>query len=156
MRLRSKDTTCRPRVSRCKPRHACRCDGSWQERRALLTPLSMTILAARAHGKAVLDGVHLDLEDANGFALACAQGRAMGFDGKTLIHPKTISVANQAFAPAKAEVERAKRIIEAFSVAAEAGSALVVHNGQLIEELHLREAKRLVSLAEAVSHCKDE
>ena len=128
-----------------------RCDGSWSQRAALLPSLSLIVLAARAHGKAVLDGVHLDLKDAEGFAASCEQGRSLGFDGKTLIHPSTIAAANAAFAPSYSDVARARRIIEAFAAAADAGSALVVLDGKLVEELHVREAQRLVALAEAIT-----
>ena len=128
-----------------------RCDGAYQDRLALVPSLSLIVLAARAHGKAVLDGVHLDLDDEAGLIKACQQGRALGFDGKTLIHPKTITVANEAFAPSEAEVARARRVIEAFAEASDAGSALVVLDGRLVEELHVREAQRLVALADAIS-----
>jgi citrate lyase subunit beta / citryl-CoA lyase len=127
-----------------------RCDGQWQQRAALLSSLSLTVLAARAHGKAVLDGVHLDLKDDAGFKTSCEQGRALGFDGKTLIHPNTLAVANETFAPSEAQVARARHIIGAFAAAVEAGSALVVLDGKLVEELHVREAQRLVAMAEAI------
>ena len=108
------------------------------------------MLAARAHGKACLDGVHLDLNDEEGFAYACEQGRRLGFDGKTLIHPKTVSAANAAFAPSTAEVAHAQRVIAAFDEAASRGSALVVLEGKLVEELHVRAAERLVALDAAI------
>lgn len=127
-----------------------RCDGSWAERAALLPHLSQIVLAARAHGKACLDGVHMDLTDDAGLEASCAQGRALGFDGKTLIHPKTLAAANRAFAPSEAEAERARRVVAAFEEAAAAGSALVVLDGKLVEELHVREARRLLALHESV------
>jgi citrate lyase subunit beta/citryl-CoA lyase len=127
-----------------------RCDGSWAERAALLSHLSSIVLAARAHGKACLDGVHLDLSDDAGFEASCLQGRALGFDGKTLIHPKTLAVANRVFAPSAAEVQRAKEIVAAFAEAASSGSALVVLDGKLVEELHVRSAHRLLALDAAI------
>ena len=127
-----------------------RCDGAWAERAALLPHLSQIVLAARAHGTACLDGVHIDLSDDAGFERSCAQGRALGFDGKTLIHPKTLGVANRAFTPSPAEVEHARRVVAAFEAAAAAGSAVVVLDGRLVEELHVRMAKRLLALSEAI------
>ena len=127
-----------------------RCDGGWAERAALLPHLSQIVLAARAHGKACLDGVHMDLADDAGLEAACAQGRALGFDGKTLIHPRTLAAANRAFAPSAAEVERARRVVAAFEEARAAGSALVVLDGKLVEELHVRSARRLLALDAAV------
>ena len=87
------------------------------QRLPVLTSLSLCILAARAYGLAILDGVHLDLQDDEGFAASCVQGKELGFDGKTLIHPKTIAVANEVFAPSPAEVEQAHKIIAAHAEA---------------------------------------
>jgi citrate lyase subunit beta/citryl-CoA lyase len=117
----------------------------------VLTALSLVVLAARAHGLAALDGVHLDLEDDAGLAAACAQGRDLGFDGKTLVHPRTIEAANRAFSPDAGEVERARRVIEAHAEAAGAGRGVVVVDGRLVEALHVEAARRLVALAEAVA-----
>lgn len=127
-----------------------RCDGAWADRKALLPALSQIVLAARAYGKAVLDGVHLDIRDAAGFERACAQGRALGFDGKTLIHPSTLEVANATFAPSEAEVEHARCVIAAFETTAAAGDALVVLDGKLVEELHVRASQRILELHGAV------
>ena len=127
-----------------------RCDGAWEGRAALLHSLSHTVLAARAAGIAVLDGVHLDIKDLAGFEASCVQGRALGFDGKTLIHPSTIGIANTVFAPSASEVARARRVIAAFEEAAAAGSALAVLDGKLIEQLHVRESERLLALASAI------
>ena len=112
--------------------------------------LSHCVLVARAYGLAVVDGVHLDLDDAEGFAYACQQGLEMGFDGKTLIHPKTIDKANEVFGPSEAEVAWAKTIIDAFEAAQKEGKGVVVVNGKLVENLHVAEAKRLVALAEMI------
>jgi citrate lyase subunit beta / citryl-CoA lyase len=122
-----------------------------RERLPMLTSLSLCLLAARAHDIAIVDGVHLDLADDEGFAYSCRQGLEMGFDGKTLIHPKTIDVANEVFAPSADAVDWAKRIIEAHGEATAAGQGVVLVDGQLIENLHVEAAHRLVSLADAIA-----
>jgi len=99
----------------------------------------------------VLDGVHLDLNDDAGFRAACVQGCELGFDGKTLIHPKTVPVANEVFAPSEAEVTQARKIIAAHAEAAAAGKGVVLLDGKLIENLHVEMAKRTMTLAEAVA-----
>ena len=121
------------------------------DRLPLLTSLQLVLLAARAHRLTALDGVHLDLADDAGFAAACAQGRALGFDGKTLIHPKQIAPANAAFAPSADEVAQASRIIAAHEAALAGGRGIVVVDGRLIENLHVEEARRTVALAEAIT-----
>jgi citrate lyase subunit beta/citryl-CoA lyase len=122
-----------------------------RERLPLVTALGLVLLAARAHGRAVLDGVHLDLGDAEGFAAACHQGRELGFDGKTLIHPDQIGPANQIFAPTAEEVARARRIIAGYAEAVAAGQGAVRIEGRLVEALHVEEARRTVALAEAIA-----
>ena len=117
------------------------------ERLPVLTSLSFCILAARAYGLAVVDGVHLDLQDDVGFAAACRQGRELGFDGKTLIHPKTIAAANEAFAPSAEEIVWSQKIIAAHSEAAAEGKGVVVVDGKLIENLHVESAQRVVAMA---------
>ncbi len=117
----------------------------------MLTALSQCILAARAYGLAILDGVYLDLADDEGFAASCAQGADLGFDGKTLIHPKTIAAANAAFAPSEAEVAWARRIIAAHGEAEAAGKGVVLVDGKLIENLHVAAAGRTVALAEQIA-----
>ncbi len=122
-----------------------------QMRLPVLASLSVCLLAARAYGLAILDGVHLDLADDEGFRLACEQGKELGFDGKTLIHPKTLAVANDVFSPSQSEVSQARRIIEAFSAASAEGKGVVVLDGKLIENLHVETAKRTVALADAIA-----
>jgi len=118
-----------------------------RDRLPLLTSLSLAVLAARAHGLAILDGVHLDLSDNEGFAAACRQGRELGFDGKTLIHPKQIATANAAYGPTKEEIEWSRRIIAAHGEAVAAGKGVVLVDGRLIENLHVENARRLLVLA---------
>jgi len=120
-------------------------------RAEVLTALSLVVLAARAHGLACLDGVHLDLADEAGFEGQCRQGRDLGFDGKTLIHPKTIAAANLAFAPGAEELEAARRILVAYAEAESFGKGVVVVDGRLVEALHVEAARRLLALAEAVA-----
>ncbi len=121
------------------------------ERLPMITSLGLCLLAARAYGLAVLDGVHLDLNDDEGFAASCRQGRELGFDGKTLIHPKTIAACNAAFAPDDEEIAQAHRIIAAHAEAAAAGKGVVLVDGKLVENLHVENAHRLVTLAEAIT-----
>jgi citrate lyase subunit beta/citryl-CoA lyase len=121
-----------------------------RDRLPLITALGLAMLAARAHGLAILDGVHLDLADEEGFALVCRQGRELGFDGKTLIHPKQIGPANAAFAPSAEEIEWSRRIIAAHAAAAAAGKNVVLVDGKLIEILHVENARRLIELAEGI------
>jgi citrate lyase subunit beta/citryl-CoA lyase len=122
-----------------------------RDRLPMLTALGLCLLAARAYRLAILDGVHLDLADDEGFSAACRQGRELGFDGKTLIHPKTIAAANAAFAPAAEEVEQSRRIIAAHAAAQAAGKGVVLVDGKLIENLHVEAAHRTVALAERIA-----
>jgi citrate lyase subunit beta / citryl-CoA lyase len=121
------------------------------DRLPLLTSLGLVLLAARAFRLAALDGVHLDLGDEEGFAAACRQGRELGFDGKTLIHPKQIAAANAAFAPAADEVAWSRRIIAAHEEAERAGKGIVLVDGKLIENLHVEDAHRTVALAAEIA-----
>ena len=121
------------------------------ERLGFMAALNLCVLAARAHGLDVLDGVHLDLEDDAGLRQACQQGRELGFDGKTLIHPRQLEAANAVFAPAAEELDRAREIIAAWREASARGSAVVVVGGRLVENMHVAEAERLIAVAEAVA-----
>jgi citrate lyase subunit beta/citryl-CoA lyase len=121
------------------------------DRLPLLTSLQLVLLAARAHGLAALDGVHLDLADDEGFRVVCAQGRALGFDGKTLIHPKQIAPANVAFAPSADEIAEAQTIIAAHEATLAAGKGIVVVDGRLVENLHVEAAHHTLALAEAIA-----
>jgi citrate lyase subunit beta/citryl-CoA lyase len=122
-----------------------------RDRLPLLTALGLVLLAARAHGRAVLDGVQLDLADAEGFAASCRQGRELGFDGKTLIHPQQIEPANAAFSPSPDEIDRGRRIIAAYADATAAGKGAIRVEGRLVEALHVEEARRVLALAEAIA-----
>ncbi len=121
------------------------------DRLPLLTSIGLAILAARAHGLAVLDAPHFNLDDDPGFERACRQGKAFGFDGKSLLHPKTIAVANDVYGPSGEEIAWARRVIAAWSEAAAAGKGVTLLDGKLIENLHVAEAERAIALAECIS-----
>ena len=114
------------------------------------TALSLSVLAARAHQLCVLDGVHLSLDDEDGLRQSCIQGRDMGFDGKTLIHPSQIAFANQIFGPSLEEIDEARQRITAYEAAISSGAGIAVLNGKLVEELHIQDAKRILALANAI------
>jgi citrate lyase subunit beta/citryl-CoA lyase len=122
-----------------------------RDRLPLMTALGLVLLAARAHQRAVLDGVSLDLSDAEGFEIACRQGRDLGFDGKTLIHPQQIAPANVAFSPPSEEIARARRLVDAYAEAVAAGKGVARIEGRLVEALHVEEAERTLALAEAIA-----
>ncbi len=121
------------------------------DRLALQTGLGLCLLAARAHGRVIVDGVFNAFKDDEGLAAECAQGRDMGFDGKTLIHPAQLPIANAAFAPSEAEIDLARRQIEAFDEAIAAGQAVAVVDGKIVENLHIVTAKALLAKAEAIA-----
>jgi citrate lyase subunit beta / citryl-CoA lyase len=120
-------------------------------RRALLPHLATALLAARESGKVILDGVFNDVRDLDGFEAECAQGVEFGFDGKTLIHPGQIDIANQAWAPTDDEVGHARRVIAAFDAAVADGRGVVTVDGRMIENLHVANAQRTLAIAEAIS-----
>lgn len=120
-------------------------------RAGLQYSLGRCVLAARASDKEIFDGVYLDLEDAAGFAQSCQQGRELGFDGKTLIHPKQLAVANDVFGPSAAELVRARDIIAAWQHAAAEGKGVVVVDGKLVEGMHVDEARRQLAIADAIN-----
>ena len=120
-------------------------------RQPLLASLSMAVLGARAAGVVVLDGVFNDLDDASGFESECVQGRQLGMDGKTLIHPKQLEPCNRVFAPSEDEVANAREVIEAFEQATAEGKGVVTVNGKLIENLHVEQARRTVAQHEAIT-----
>ncbi len=122
-----------------------------RDRMPMVTSLGICLLTARAYDLAILDGVHLDLRDDKGLAYSCRQGLDMGFDGKTLIHPRTIEIANEIFAPSPEEVEWSHKIIRAHAAALAQGTGVAVYEGKLIENLHVENARRLVAMAEAIA-----
>jgi citrate lyase subunit beta / citryl-CoA lyase len=122
-----------------------------EDRLAIMPSLGLCLLAARAAGLPILDGVHLDLNDDAGFAAACRQGADMGFDGKTLIHPKTIAACNAAFGPSAADIEWSRKVIAAFEAAAANHEGVIVVDGKLVEHLHVESARRTVALADAIA-----
>jgi citrate lyase subunit beta / citryl-CoA lyase len=114
-------------------------------REPLTTSLSLCLLGARAAGKMILDGVYNDLRDLDGFEAECLQGRRLGFDGKTLIHPGQVDICNRVFSPSDAELEQARRVIDAFEEAARAGAGVVTVDGRMIEQLHVEGARRVLA-----------
>lgn len=120
-------------------------------REPLLTGLGLCLLAARAAGKVILDGVYNDIRDEAGFEAECRQGRRMGFDGKTLIHPSQLEPCNRIYAPSEDEVARARSIIAAFEEAEAAGRGVVTVDGRMIENLHVEQARRTLAIAEAIA-----
>ena len=121
------------------------------DRAPMLTALQTTVLAARGNGLFVLDGVHVDLNDTTGFEAACRQGRDMGFDGKTLVHPKQIDAANRIFAPSEDDVAHASKLIAAHQEAQARGAGVTTLDGRLVESLHVEQAERLIAKAEAIA-----
>jgi citrate lyase subunit beta/citryl-CoA lyase len=120
------------------------------DRTGLVPALASCVLAARARGLDILDGVHVDLSDADAFRASCNQGRALGFDGKTLIHPDQIDVANQMFGVTADQAARAAEIIAAWEEVAEDGRGVAVVDGQMIEKLHADQARRVLALRAAI------
>jgi len=119
-------------------------------RAPMLPWLSMCVAAARVHGIDILDGVYNDIGNADGFINECRQGVDLGFDGKTLIHPSQIEPCNVAFSPSPAEVEWARKMIEAFDLPENRGKGVVSIDGRMVERLHADMARRTVAIAEAI------
>ena len=117
-------------------------------RAPLLTALSLALLAGRRAGIAVLDGVWNDVQDLDGFEAECRQGRDLGFDGKTLIHPGQVGPCNDVFAPSAEEVEDARALVDAWEAAA--GAGVVTHRGRMVENLHVDIARRVIATDEAI------
>jgi citrate lyase subunit beta/citryl-CoA lyase len=130
-----------------KELHAARVPG----RAPLVPSLAQCLLAVRAAGKVLLDGVYNDIKDEAGFAAECAQGREMGFDGKTLIHPSQVEPCNAAFAPSSAEVEQAEKIIAAWEEAEAEGRGVVTVDGRMVENLHVEESRRVLAITQAIA-----
>ena len=121
------------------------------DRLPMITSLSMMLLAAKAHGIVAIDGVYNKFKDDEGLAAECAQGRDMGFEGKTLIHPAQVAVCNEAFSPSAEEIDLAERQIAAFEETEASGQGVAVVDGKIVENLHVETARKILALAEAVS-----
>jgi (3S)-malyl-CoA thioesterase len=121
------------------------------DRLPLVTALQLCLLAARAHGLVALDGVYNAFKDREGLRAESEQGRDMGFDGKTLIHPDQLAVANEVFAPSEAEIALARRQIAAFEEAEAAGQGVAVVDGRIVENLHVATARATLAKAEAIA-----
>lgn len=125
------------------------------ERSAILTSLSLVILAARAYGRAVVDGITSDFKDMHSFEYACRLGRDMGFDGKSLVHPAQLAYSNDAYTPKATEIHEARIIIKALKDANEAGKGTVVVDDKLVEHHHVRAAERLIKLSEMITKLEE-
>lgn len=121
----------------------------------LLHSLSRIVLAARAAGVAALDGVHLSVRDLEAFRRECVQGRELGFDGKTLIHPATVDIANEEFGPSERDIAWASRVIDAYNRAKDQGQGVAEVDGKLIETMHVTDAHRVLQVAAAISNHLD-
>lgn len=122
-----------------------------QDRMNLSAALGLSVLAGRANGLAVIDGVYNDIQNAAGFVEVCQQGRGFGFDGKTLIHPSQIEPCNTVFAPSTAEVEAARKIIAAFELPENKGKGAIKLDGRMVELLHAEIARQTVALDDAIT-----
>jgi citrate lyase subunit beta / citryl-CoA lyase len=121
-------------------------------RAPLLTGLGLALLAARAEGKVILDGVYNDVKNLEGFEAECVQGRELGFDGKTLIHPGQVEPCNRVFAPTEAQIEESRAVLRAWEEALAGGQGVATVNGRMIENLHVENAKRVLAVAEAIAN----
>jgi citrate lyase subunit beta/citryl-CoA lyase len=113
--------------------------------------LSMAVLAARAEKLFVLDGVYNDFQNAKGFEAECAQGRALGMDGKTIIHPNQVAAANRTFTPSEAEVSEAREIMAAFAKPENKDKGVIALNGRMVERLHAKIAERTLKLVDIIA-----
>jgi (3S)-malyl-CoA thioesterase len=121
------------------------------DRLALQAGLGLCLLAARAHGRVIVDGVYNAFKDEDGLRAECEQGRDMGFDGKTLIHPAQLAIANEAFAPSDVEIALAERQIAAFAAAKAAGQGVAVVDGKIVENLHIVTAEATLAKARVIA-----
>ncbi|MGV6848738.1 MAG: HpcH/HpaI aldolase/citrate lyase family protein [Marinibacterium sp.] len=121
------------------------------DRLPLITGLGLCLLAARAHGRIIIDGVYNAFRDGDGLRAECEQGRDMGFDGKTLIHPAQIDITNDVFAPSQEDIDLARRQIAAFDLAQAKGEAIAVVDGRIVENLHVATAREILAKAKAIA-----
>lgn len=126
-----------------------------QDRVGLLHALSQCVMAARANNLDIIDGVFIDLNDQDGFRSHCEQGAALGFDGKSVIHPKQLEIANEVFSPSEQELARARQIFTAWQQAEENGQGVVLVDGKLVERLHVDEAIRHYKIAETIEELEN-
>ena len=124
--------------------------GHTSDRLAFLFSISAALAAARAYGLAAIDGVFNDTGDEPGFAAECEQGRVLGFDGKSLIHPAQIGSANRVFSPSEAELNYAREVVEAFELPGNRGRGVISVNGRMVELLHLEQARKLIAIDDAI------
>ncbi len=122
------------------------------DRLPMISSLSICLLAARAEGLVIVDGVYNAFKDDEGLKVECDQGRDMGFDGKTLIHPAQVAVCNEAFAPSAAEIDLAKRQIAEFEEVEAAGGGVAVVDGKIVENLHVATARQILAKSEAIAN----
>jgi citrate lyase subunit beta/citryl-CoA lyase len=118
--------------------------------------LSLAVLGARAAGKSILDGVFNAIDDEPGFRAEAQQGREMGFDGKTLIHPSQVAPANELFGPSETELADARKIVSAYQQAEAAGTSVITVDGRMIESLHVRDAQRILALADVIAELESQ
>ena len=126
------------------------------EQSAILTALSLVILAARAYGRCVVDGITSDFKNMHSFEYACRIGRDLGFDGKTLVSPSQIAYSNDAYTPKSSEVTEAREIISALQAANDAGLGTVVVKDKLVEHHHIKAAERLLKLHDMIAELEEE
>lgn len=125
------------------------------QRSALVPHLAQAVLGAREAGKIILDGVYNDVRDPDGFTQEAIQGRQLGFDGKTLIHPSQVDLANEVWAPSQSDIEYSQRVIEAFDDAVSHGKGVITVDGRMIENLHVDNARRVLAVAEAIARLNE-
>lgn len=125
------------------------------QRFALVPHLAQAVLGAREAGKIILDGVYNDVRDPDGFTQEAIQGRQLGFDGKTLIHPSQVDLANEVWAPSQSDIEYSQRVIEAFDDAVSHGKGVITVDGRMIENLHVDNARRVLAVAEAIARLNE-
>jgi (3S)-malyl-CoA thioesterase len=121
------------------------------DRLPMMTALQTMLLAARAYGVIAIDGVYNQFKDENGLRAECEQGRDLGFDGKTLIHPAQVDVTNECFSPSEAEINLARRQIEAFEEVERTGQGVAVVDGKIVENLHVETAKKILAMASSIA-----
>lgn len=124
---------------------------AYEDRFAVVPWLAMTIVAARAYGLDVLDGVYNEFRDMEGLRRECEHGRTLGMDGKTLIHPAQVEITNEIFSPSEEEVAWSRKIISAFGQPENAAKGVITVDGKMVERLHLQMSERTVAIAEAIA-----